>query len=103
MAMHWAVSDMNMINTRQQNILFESTCTLGREMFLNPSGFSQHQHLMYVIYARLRHLQDLSFYHCVQEKNIVAQEVAKSVTNDHRYHSYIAAGGPRSIEREART
>lgn len=41
MAMHWAVSDM--INTRQQRILFESTCTLARETFLNPSGFIQHQ------------------------------------------------------------
>lgn len=62
---------------------------------------------MYEISARLRHLQDRSFYHCVQEKNTVAQDVAKSVTNDQRYHSYIAAGGPswlqRSIEHEART
>lgn len=62
---------------------------------------------MYETSSRLRHLQDWSFHHCVQERNIVAQEVAKSVTNDHRYHSYIAAGGPswlqHSIEREART
>ncbi|KAG5378008.1 hypothetical protein IGI04_025850 [Brassica rapa subsp. trilocularis] len=72
MAMHWAVSDM--INTRQQRILFESTCTLARETFLNPSGFIQHQP--------------------PYEKNTVAQDVAKSVTNDQQYHSYIAAGGP---------
>ncbi|KAF2556814.1 hypothetical protein F2Q68_00014043 [Brassica cretica] len=105
MAIHWAVSDM--INTRQQRILFESNCALAKETFLNPSGFYQHQHIMYEISARLRHLQDWSFHHCVQERNIVAQEVAKTVTNDHRYHSYIAAGGPswlqHSIEREART
>ncbi|KAF3524248.1 hypothetical protein F2Q69_00047239 [Brassica cretica] len=105
MAIHWAVSDM--INTRQQRILFESNCALAKETFLNPSGFYQHQHIMYETSSRLRHLQDWSFHHCVQERNIVAQEVAKSVTNDHRYHSYIAAGGPswlqHSIEREART
>nr|VDD61157.1 unnamed protein product [Brassica oleracea] len=105
MAIHWAVSDM--INTRQQRILFESNCALAKETFLNPSGFYQHQHIIYETSSRLRHLQDWSFHHCVQERNIVAQEVAKSVTNDHRYHSYIAAGGPswlqHSIEREART
>ncbi|KAH0852341.1 hypothetical protein HID58_090871 [Brassica napus] len=79
---------------------------LAKETFLNPSGFYQHQHIMYETSARLRHLQDWSFHHCVQERNIVAQEVAQSVTNEHRYHSYIAAGGPswlqHSIEREAR-
>ncbi|KAF3521026.1 hypothetical protein DY000_02059795 [Brassica cretica] len=105
MAIHWAVSDM--INTRQQRILFESNCALAKETFLNPSGFYQHQHIIYETSSRLRHLQDWSFHHCVQERNILAQEVAKSVTNDHRYHSYIAAGGPswlqHSIEREART
>ncbi|CAG7906352.1 unnamed protein product, partial [Brassica rapa] len=104
MAIHWAVSDMT--NTRQQRILFESNCALAKETFLNPSGFYQHQHIMYETSARLRHLQDWSFHHCVQERNIVAQEVVQSVTNDHRYHSYIAAGGPswlqHSIAREAR-
>lgn len=86
--------------------MFESTCEMARETFLNPSGFPQHQPLTYDISSRLCLLHDWSFHHCVLEKNIVAHDIAESVTSDRHYHSYIASGGPywvqQRIEKEAR-
>lgn len=96
-ALQWAVSDV--INTRQQRVMFESTCALARETFLNPPRFPLHQSLMYDISSRLWSLEDWVFLHCDQEKNTVAQEIAMSVTSDRRYQSYIASGGPSWLQK----
>ncbi|KAF3501513.1 hypothetical protein F2Q69_00039526 [Brassica cretica] len=95
-----------MINTHQQRIIFESSCALARDTFLNPMEFSALLPLTNDIYRPLHTLNDWSFHHCVQGKNTIALDIAVSVISDHRYQSYIARGGPswliRRIESEAR-
>ncbi|KAL0722591.1 hypothetical protein Bca4012_037190 [Brassica carinata] len=74
-AMQWAVRDM--VNIRQQRIVFESSCVLARDTFLYLPSHVEH----------------------------TPRDIVGSVTAEHRYHSYIACGGPswmlRRIESEA--
>ncbi|KAH0862399.1 hypothetical protein HID58_079610 [Brassica napus] len=105
MAMQWAVSDM--VSTRQQKIIFESSCVLARQTLTAPAESTDWRHLRTDIQLRLRALQDWSFHHCEHWKNTIAQEIAVSVTSDRRYQSYISCGGPtwllQRIESEAAT
>ena len=91
-AINWAVCDM--VSTRQQKIIFESSCVLARDILIAPSEFSEMGHFTNDIHFHLSALQDWSFHHCEQKRNVIAQERATSVTTDHRYHSYIVLGGP---------
>ncbi|KAL0725068.1 hypothetical protein Bca4012_039667 [Brassica carinata] len=94
-----------MVSTRQQKVIFESSCALARDVLIAPAEFVEMGQLTYEIHSQLKALQDWSFYHCDQSKNSIAQDLALSVTSDRRYHSYIARGGPswllQRIEREA--
>lgn len=104
-AINWAVCDM--VSTRQQKIIFESSCVLARDILIAPSEFSEMGHFTNDIHFHLSALQEWSFHHCEQKRNVIAQELATSVTTDHRYHSYIVRGGPtwllQRIENEALT
>ncbi|KAF3591025.1 hypothetical protein DY000_02023882 [Brassica cretica] len=99
-AINWAVC---VVSTRQQKIIFESSCVLARDILIAPSEFSKMGHFTNDIHFHLSALQDWSFHHCEQKRNVIAT----SVTTDHRYHSYIVRGGPtwllQRIENEALT
>lgn len=92
LTVQWVVDDM--INTHQQRIIFESSCALARDTFLNPMEFRALLPLTNDISCRLHKLDVWSFQHCVQDKNTIAQDIAVSVTAGHRYQSYIARGEP---------
>ncbi|KAH0866981.1 hypothetical protein HID58_074003, partial [Brassica napus] len=65
-----------------------------KDILIAPSEFSEMGHFTNDIHFHLSALQDWSFHHCEQKRNVIAQELATSVTTDHRYHSYIVLGGP---------
>lgn len=105
MAMQWAVSDM--VSTRQQKIIFESSCVLARQALTAPDVCAEWRHLRMDIQLRLSALQDWSFQYCDHPENSIAQEIAVSVTSGRRFQSYISLGGPtwllQRIESEAAT
>lgn len=88
----WVVKDM--VNTRQRMIIFESSCALARDTFLNSSSYEEHIPITNDIELGLSLLQDWSFHHCDQRKNSIAKDIAVSVTSERRYQSYIADGAP---------
>lgn len=97
LGLQWAVKDM--VNTHQHNIIFDSSCGLARDTFLNISNHIEQAPITNEIKYMLCSLQDWSFHHSDQRKNTIAQEIAVSVTSDHRYHSYIAVGAPSWLSR----
>ena len=97
LGLQWAVKDM--VNTHQHNIIFDSSCGLARDTFLNISNHIEQAPITNEIKYMLCSLQDWSFHHSDQRKNTIAQEIAVSVTSDHRCHSYIAVGAPSWLSR----
>lgn len=66
----------------------------GREAEFNPVEFIEHHSISGDINRLLLSLQDWSITHILQTKNTIARDIATSVTLEHRYHLYIACGGP---------
>lgn len=65
MAIQWAVCDM--VYTRQQKIIFESSCVLARDVLtasVESAESAEWRHLRTDIHLHLRALQDWSFHHC---------------------------------------
>ncbi|KAF2536015.1 hypothetical protein F2Q68_00020587 [Brassica cretica] len=90
--LQWGVKYM--VNTHQRNIIFDSSCALARDTFLNIANYMEHVLITNDIKYMLCSLQDWSFHHSDQRKNTIAQDIAASVTSERRYQSYIAFGAP---------
>ncbi|KAF3553723.1 hypothetical protein F2Q69_00011738 [Brassica cretica] len=84
----------------------ESDCGMAREAILNPTRFPWFGYLLEKIIHALPFLYLCSLEHVEGARNKVAEEIAVSVTRDHRCQSYIASGGRRwllnRLESEAR-
>lgn len=90
--LHWAISDM--IAIRRQKVIFESSNALARESVMQPADYKELHGLLEGINRQLSRLRDWSVDHVRLERNTIADDLAKSVTADRRYQSFIATGGP---------
>ncbi|KAH0858550.1 hypothetical protein HID58_086811, partial [Brassica napus] len=95
--LQWGVKYM--VNTHQRNIIFDSSCALARDTFLNMANYMEHVLITNDIKYMLCSLQDWSFHHSDQRKNTIAQDIAESVTSERRYQFYIAFGAPSWLSR----
>lgn len=85
----------SLISTHQSNIIVESNCSMAREALLYPAQFPWFGSFIQKITLSLPSLYPCSLEHVESVRNIVAEEIAVSVTRDHRIQSYVALGGPR--------
>ncbi|CAN6802181.1 unnamed protein product [Brassica oleracea] len=96
----------SLMSTHHTNIIVESDCGMAREAILNPTRFPWFGYLLEKVIHALPFLYPCSLEHVEGASNKVAEEIAVSVTRDHRCQSYVASGGPRwlldILESEAR-
>ncbi|CAN6858026.1 unnamed protein product, partial [Brassica oleracea] len=96
----------SLMSTHHTNIIVESDCGMAREAILNPTRFPWFGYLLEKVIHALPFLYPCSLEHVEGARNKVAEEIAVSVTRDHRCQSYVASGGPRwlldILESEAR-
>ena len=88
----WATESISTL--RHENVVFESTSYLAGEAVLSPDNFPQFRVLIDTIREKLSRLQLWSIAYVHSEANRCADAIARSVTRDHRYASYIEKGGP---------
>ncbi|KAL0689621.1 hypothetical protein Bca4012_089299 [Brassica carinata] len=96
----------SLISTHHTNIIVESDCEMAREALLDPTRFPWFGDLLEKISHSIPSLYPCSLEHVESARNKVAEEIAVSVTRDHRRQSYVALGGSRwllsRLESEAR-
>ncbi|KAH0869249.1 hypothetical protein HID58_076271 [Brassica napus] len=88
----WAAESISTL--RHENVVFESTSYLAGEAVLSRDNFPQFRVLIDTIREKLSRLQLWSLAYVHSEANRCADAIARSVTRDHRYASYIEKGGP---------
>ncbi|WZZ74961.1 hypothetical protein YC2023_086331 [Brassica napus] len=82
------------INVATRNVVFESTSYLAGEAVLSPDNFLQFRVLIDTTREKLSRLQLWFITYVHSEANRCADAIARSVTRDHHYASYIEKGGP---------
>ncbi|KAJ4911704.1 Uncharacterized protein Rs2_06325 [Raphanus sativus] len=90
----FAKCNIDMIAIRRQKVIFESSNALARESVMQPAVYKELHGLLEGINRQLSRLCDWSVDHVRLERNTIADDLAKSVTADRRYQSFIATGGP---------
>ncbi|XP_048599926.1 uncharacterized protein LOC125580030 [Brassica napus] len=79
---------------RHKNVVFESSSYLAGEAVLNPDNFPMFHGLIDVIREKLSRLQLWSIAYVHSGANQCAEAIARSVTRDQRYASYVGKDGP---------
>ncbi|KAG2328286.1 hypothetical protein Bca52824_011014 [Brassica carinata] len=88
----WAIDCS--LDLRFDKVVFEYSSYLAGEASIRPEDFPCYQGLLAHIRFKLEGFRLWNISYVPIEGNRCAHEIALSVTRDHRYHSYIAHGGP---------
>ena len=87
----WAAESLSTL--RHKNVVFESTSYLAGEAVLNPDNFPLFHVLIDAIREKLSRLQLWSIAYVHSGANRCADAIARSVTRDQRYPSYVGRVG----------
>nr|VDD36843.1 unnamed protein product [Brassica oleracea] len=88
----WVAESLSTL--RHKNVVFESSSYLAGEAVLNPDNFPMFHGLIDVIREKLSRLQLCSIAYVQSGANQCAEAIARSVTRDQRYASYVGKDGP---------
>ncbi|KAH0892354.1 hypothetical protein HID58_054783, partial [Brassica napus] len=88
----WAAESLSTL--RHKNLVFESSSYLAGEAVLNPDNFPMFHGLIDVIREKLSRLQLWSIAYVHSGENQCVEAIARSVTRDQRYASYVGKDGP---------
>ncbi|KAG2265571.1 hypothetical protein Bca52824_072650 [Brassica carinata] len=88
----WVAESLSTL--RHKNVVFESSSYLAGEAVLNPDNFPMFHGLIDVIREKLSRLQLWSIAYVQSGANQCAEAIARSVTRDQRYASYVGKDGP---------
>ncbi|KAF8092103.1 hypothetical protein N665_0424s0035 [Sinapis alba] len=91
----WAVESAHSLNLK--NVIFESHYLLVKEALLSPPQYPMLGGLISDIFRYLPALGQWSMEYVLTLRNLVAKAIADSVTQEHRFQSYVARGGPRWV------
>lgn len=98
LSFRWAIESLK--NLRLRRIIFESPLLQARESLLSPHLFPHLQALTAEIFNLLQSFDSWSLEHISASGNHIADAIATSVTQGHRYQSYLAKGGPHWLRHE---
>ncbi|KAH0868440.1 hypothetical protein HID58_075462 [Brassica napus] len=88
----WVAESLSTL--RHKNVVFESSSYLAGEAVLNPDNFPMFHGLIDVIREKLSRLQLWSIAYVQSGANQCTEAIARSVTRDQRYASYVGKDGP---------
>ncbi|KAG2244369.1 hypothetical protein Bca52824_093780 [Brassica carinata] len=91
-SLQWSIEAMSSL--QMDKVMFETSSEVLKVAFLRRSSSPRINQLVADILQKLNSFTDWRLSHVENERNKVASLIARSVTLDNRFHSYVATGGP---------